>query len=439
MDAWSEVTATDVRPPQEAAVVCVDRSSSMDFPMRNEWCTTGNMEAPDSLSRLSEVKELFRSFAARLLTQQMAVHLGLLTFSTRHQLCVEQKLSPVLLNFQERLDEAQSNRGTAIWDALEEARTMLGNYGPSNNDEEVAYPRRRIIVLTDREDDSSSLTSEIVCKGLLDDGIVLDAIVIGTNATRKLFKIAKHTGGYAFAPCNRDRFFQIPLLETFTDVVARPDIDKVPLGNWSKSMPRTSDMATVYDIPSRRPHPGEYDDLIPLNRAGSRFGGTKSSSTSVSSVPAKDFVKLALSSTGTVRETNPSVTTTASGAPRHIHREVVEMTNNLHDYLSVYVSQSNMGFWKAFMQGPQGSPYSKGIFLLYIEMGERFPIWPPTGRFLTPVLHPNVSKQGRICHPVFDREWNSSIRIYQVLEQIYGMLMSIEVNSREPQTALHGH
>ena len=87
-----------------------------------------------------------------------------------------------------------------------------------------------------------------------------------------------------------------------------------------------------------------------------------------------------------------------------------------------------MGFWEVVMEGPPGSPCWGGTFLLHIDTGENFPIRAPTVRFLVPVLHPNVSKQGRICHPIFDREWNSSLHAYQTLEQIHGMLMSIEVS-----------
>jgi len=33
------------------------------------------------------------------------------------------------------------------------------------------------------------------------------------------------------------------------------------------------------------------------------------------------------------------------------------MIQNQHDFMDVYVSESNMGFWKVAMQGPSASPY----------------------------------------------------------------------------------
>ncbi len=36
-------------------------------------------------------------------------------------------------------------------------------------------------------------------------------------------------------------------------------------------------------------------------------------------------------------------------------------------------------------------------------------------------------QHGRICHPIFDREWSNNTHIYQMLQHIFGMLMSLEV------------
>jgi ubiquitin-protein ligase len=73
------------------------------------------------------------------------------------------------------------------------------------------------------------------------------------------------------------------------------------------------------------------------------------------------------------------------------------MIENQHEYIDVYVSESNMGFWKVVMQGPPASPYEDGTFLLYIELGDQFPRKAPTAKFITPILHPNITK---VC-PIF--------------------------------------
>ncbi|CAH2056916.1 unnamed protein product, partial [Iphiclides podalirius] len=49
------------------------------------------------------------------------------------------------------------------------------------------------------------------------------------------------------------------------------------------------------------------------------------------------------------------------------------------------------------MLGPKGSPYEKGSFKLIVNIPKRYPFEPPLVKFVTPVYHPNIDKEGRIC------------------------------------------
>lgn len=72
------------------------------------------------------------------------------------------------------------------------------------------------------------------------------------------------------------------------------------------------------------------------------------------------------------------------------------MVENEHEYMKVSVSESNMGFRKDWMQGLPGPPYEKGDFLLYVDIGEKYPTKPPEAKFITPILHQDVMKV-RVC------------------------------------------
>jgi ubiquitin-protein ligase len=74
------------------------------------------------------------------------------------------------------------------------------------------------------------------------------------------------------------------------------------------------------------------------------------------------------------------------------------MIENQHEYMDAYVSENNMGFWKVVMQGPPGSPYADGTYVVWVELGDEFPRIAPTVRFITPILHPNISKVGNFNH-----------------------------------------
>ena len=248
-------------------MICVDRSGSMATSMESNWLPQGgNLQrsAADELSRLVEVKEAFKNLVSRISAQRLPTHLGLVTFSRLPT--TKQRITPVLYDFQNQLDEIQAEDLTSIYDSLLRAKEMLDEFRSSN-----PRVKCRIVVLTDGEDNHSASKAQDVCSILYKSDIVLDAIVIGTNETEDLFKMAKHTGGYAFHPQTRDMMFQIFLLDGCIDIGSRPDIEKVPIDSYATSKPKVADMDSIYDIPPRRAQPYEDDSFIALEGASKHF------------------------------------------------------------------------------------------------------------------------------------------------------------------------
>ncbi|OAL43297.1 UBC-like protein, partial [Pyrenochaeta sp. DS3sAY3a] len=97
--------------------------------------------------------------------------------------------------------------------------------------------------------------------------------------------------------------------------------------------------------------------------------------------------------------------------------------------MDTYVNEVDMGFWKVIMEGPSGTPYAKGTFVLSVSIGQNFPQTPPAVRFLTPILHPNITKHGRVCHQVFTRGWRSSYHVHTVLQYMHDLLRNPEVST----------
>ena len=129
-------------------MICVDVSGSMGAEMATVWAE--GQQAPGSslqqnlFSRLTEVKDVFRNLVSRISAYNLPTHLGLVTFSSSSQVRISQPLTPVLLDFQHRLDHTNPGGQTALFDAIRKGKEMLAN-AKSN------YPgmKTRIIVLTD--------------------------------------------------------------------------------------------------------------------------------------------------------------------------------------------------------------------------------------------------------------------------------------------------
>lgn len=352
--------------PDEAIVICLDQSISMDSPLGNDWIGRGQA---NSLRRFDEARQVFRNVISRLTAYHLNVHVGLVTFGEEPKEEVE--IAPIGKGLKDKLENTEpTGCGTALFDALSDAHNMLTIYRNANPRSNM---KLRIIALTDGCDNRSTLLPTDVCHMLFQDQIILDSIVIGGPSSEDLFKISKHTGGYAFQPTSRLLLFQTFLLEPFLDIHARPDIvTSPPPADWNTSMPKEADMTTLHDFPPCRPHELQDGNFVSLD-AATRQLAAKSSS----------LLQIARSS--------------ASGEPqersgRLFLDEMRLMIANPHASMDIYVSEEDMAFWKVVMSGPNSTAYSEGTFALFLHMTETYPQKAPTVRFITPVLHPNVSK-----------------------------------------------
>ena len=77
--------------------------------------------------------------------------------------------------------------------------------------------------------------------------------------------------------------------------------------------------------------------------------------------------------------------------------------------------------------GVADTPYALGVFQLEVAVPERYPFEPPKVRFLTPIYHPNIDGEGRICldvlKPAPSGTWKPAWNISTVLVSIQ-LLMS---------------
>ena len=386
VDAWGEWNKTaDFGAPDEAVVVCMDISSSMGQRLGTDWLGAGDDAKTLPPRRLDQIKEFYKNLAIRISALQLNTYLGMVTFTNRSYVTIQQDLTPVHLNFEDQVEKLEPLYQTAIFDGIEKARQMLLEVRKNH-----PVVKCRIILLTDGEDNDSSHKPEAVAQNLAAQDIVLDSVVVGTRSTVELFKISKVTGGYAFAPVNQQALFQVFLLETVVDIRTRPDIVKqacVYPQTWLSFLPKKADMSTPFDFPPCRPHPNQNDYFVALADAD-RFLSRQARSAPSRAAPSVRSLSTRSTSTGMTGTTVGS----AGGSTRIFLAEIQAMLRNPHEYMDVYVSESNMGFWKVAMQGPPASAYANGVFILYLEIGQDFPMKPPSARFMTPVLHPNITK-----------------------------------------------
>jgi hypothetical protein len=386
VDNWElkdEIPKPEDDSPDEALIIVFDLSSSMNRPLGNNW--NGNLTQND-LSRLDETKQVFRNLIARMIGYNLgSTYVGLVPFNTDVKEVSD--LSRLRSDFRTKLENARPVGYTSLWDALMKAHDMLRAF-------KIDHPKTklRVIALTDGIDNKSSATPEAVCRLMFNASIVVDSLVIGTAETKNLFKISKHTGGYAFNPTSRLLLFQTLLLEPFLDIHARPDIVRVPIVNWSTSTPKEAEMKTVYNFPPCRPHDLQVGAFISLD-AASRFFTTKRSASLLGQAQTMSASSPGIG--GTSRPLGADRLCISSG--KIFLDEMRHMIGHPHASMDVYVNEVNMSFWKIVMQGPANSPYEHGTFVLFVHMTASYPQTAPIVRFITPILHPNITKVRQHC------------------------------------------
>lgn len=78
--------------------------------------------------------------------------------------------------------------------------------------------------------------------------------------------------------------------------------------------------------------------------------------------------------------------------------------------------------WQATITGPAGSPYEGGLFYLYVQVPYSYPMCPPVVRFLTKILHPNVSRHGDVGIDSIHHNWSLALTISKVLISVQSLL-----------------
>ncbi|GIK02904.1 hypothetical protein Aspvir_006967 [Aspergillus viridinutans] len=88
------------------------------------------------------------------------------------------------------------------------------------------------------------------------------------------------------------------------------------------------------------------------------------------------------------------------------------------------------------LAGPQGTPYSQGLWRLHLKMPEDYPKSPPKATFKTRIWHPNVEEStGAVCVDTLKRDWKSTLTLKDVLITISCLLIYPNPDSALNSTA----
>ena len=368
------------RPPKEAIIVILDRSRSM------------SVTTFEKFRRIHIVKELFKTFADRSIAYNYHHVIGLTVFSRSVE--VISCASEAFVHFQSALQDVDYDSGTAIWDAMVSAAEQLDAISST-------YPDcvKRILCLTDGEDNRSTHEPHKVARMLQDKNIVLDCVLVGRgNTTAKAIAVA--CNGCAFFPSNHKESLRLFQMETVLSIKERLIGQRKPLVTNKADLKAYEDAQRhPFDKMPQRVMPGELK--CPVT-------STKRVLMRASLSPPKGLAAPTLK------------------RAKRILVEIAEYQRDPHPNIEIYPCERQLDFWRILLVGPTVTAYAGGVFLLYAKFPADYPQVAPEIRFVTPIYHCNVNGHGKICHSVFDRNYSADFSVRRIMDCVFGLLLTPE-------------
>ncbi|KAF2717057.1 UBC-like protein [Polychaeton citri CBS 116435] len=120
---------------------------------------------------------------------------------------------------------------------------------------------------------------------------------------------------------------------------------------------------------------------------------------------------------------------------KRIMKELADIQGNPPPGTQVTLAnEEDMNVWEVILDGPSGTPYQGGRFLIQITLPREYPFKPPVLSFKTKIYHPNVSNddRGAMCLGMLRAdEWKPPNKIHEVLR-----LVSITLETPQPDDAV---
>lgn len=108
-------------------------------------------------------------------------------------------------------------------------------------------------------------------------------------------------------------------------------------------------------------------------------------------------------------------------ANKRLAKELIQLEKNAIPGVEI-IKTDNIMLLYATIQGPPETPYEKGTFKIRFRFNDDYPVKSPIVDFITPIFHPNVYRDGKICVDILQSEWSPAQNIRTVLLSIISLL-----------------
>ena len=105
-------------------------------------------------------------------------------------------------------------------------------------------------------------------------------------------------------------------------------------------------------------------------------------------------------------------------ARKRLQRELKKISEISPGTICACLKENNLFEWEAAIQGPPGTPYEGGTFILDLIFPARYPFMPPKVTFKTKIYHCNIKSDGYISLDVLHSRWSPIMNVRAILLSI---------------------
>ena len=101
------------------------------------------------------------------------------------------------------------------------------------------------------------------------------------------------------------------------------------------------------------------------------------------------------------------------------------MTNSPVQGTTIAMPDQNVAsLWHVTFQGPEGTAFAGGNFVVEVDFSDNYPFKCPKVKFITKIYHPGVSRdKGEICTAAIESNWVPTLNAKFVLEAVRSILL----------------
>jgi len=401
-------------------------------------------------SRMSVCKLALQRFSERAVALDLPHACGVILVGS--DVSVQCRLTPALRLFAERAAGAMTDaqcelKGgcTRLLRGIEVAARELSVFGKNHQG-----ARLRILAITDGEDTSGDDPGQAMA-ALCNEQVVLDIVALGGATGGMVAALADSSGGTVLQPVSErdallafesESLLQLSCRPVAQPVAVTPSPRALQLAakSWTERL-RAGRRAAVGAVQDEAgPSPGGLLAFLAEPRRGGQsaaasLAATLAKSAAVFGAPSAPALPAsrAPSTPALAVVAAPPMQRPREGVRRLMH-ELREVMTHQHENLRIShdSDEAEIGIWHGVLSCQAASDidllYAGGAWRIVVRFPPEYPARPPSVYFVTPILHLNVSREGRVCHSALDREYSPNLPMTFLLSNVASLLVAPDPN-----------